>query len=83
MSENLTPAQKRALQEIADMGGHIGQGLGIRKSTVLALEKLGLVTFSQGRRSEKLAPGGWTGRVYVSDNWFAALTDEGRKAVDA
>lgn len=76
----ITRTQLDALREINDeWGGRLSNNMGISTPTIRALERLGLVEISWGRRSEELAPAGWTGRVYVSQHWFAVITDAGRE----
>ena len=77
----ITEAQRAALLELIEVGGYGGTYLGIRTSTVRSLEKLGLVTVAWGKRTERMSAAGWTGRVYVENNWTAFITDAGRAAV--
>lgn len=71
----MTEAQAQALAEIRELGGSISNGMGISTSTIRALERLGYVEVRWGKRTERMAPQGWTGRVYVDQSWWAQIKE--------
>jgi hypothetical protein len=73
----LSNSQKAALFEL-DTFGTLGNDMGISRTTMRSLERLGLAEVRWGERRERMAPAGWTGRVYVTQPWFAQITDKGR-----